>query len=167
MKQSEVNFTKKLAYAFDHLTAEIAQRLRVGKDGQFEPRTKISLWSMIAIPEDWPFLKKQLVLQNDFMQVMESYTTVCPISLHAGIVSYESEQYKQSAFTFFGSLYEKKIKMSVTSIIIHSMHNWKWYHSIDLAKSFLLKYRCWTFTKVTANTFMRSSEHLASLLTTL
>ena len=43
MKQSEVNFTKKLAYAFDHPTAEIAQRLRVGKDGQFEPRTKISL----------------------------------------------------------------------------------------------------------------------------
>ena len=53
---------KKLAYAFDHPTAEIAQRLRVWKDGQFEPRTKISLWSMIAIPEDWPFLKKQLVL---------------------------------------------------------------------------------------------------------
>ena len=25
------------------------------------------------------FLKKQLVLQNDFMQVLESYTTVCPI----------------------------------------------------------------------------------------
>ena len=34
---------------------------------------------MIAIPEDWPFLKKQLVLQSDLMQVLESYTTVCPI----------------------------------------------------------------------------------------
>ena len=68
---------------------------------QFEPRTKISLWSMI-----W-------------------------------------------------------IKMSVTSTIIHWMHNWKLYHSIDLAKSFLLNCRCWTFTKVTTNTFMRSSERLA------
>ena len=29
------------------------------------------------------------------------------------------------------------------------MHNWKWYHLIELATSFLLKYRCWTFTKVT------------------
>ena len=46
---------------------------------QFEPRTKLSLWPMIAIPEDWPFWKKQLVLQNDFVQVLESYTTVCPI----------------------------------------------------------------------------------------
>ena len=45
VKRSEVNFTKKLAYTFDHPTAEIAQRLRVGKDtnSQFEPRTKISL----------------------------------------------------------------------------------------------------------------------------
>ena len=24
------------------------------------------------------FLKKQLVLKNDFMQVLDSYTTVCP-----------------------------------------------------------------------------------------
>ena len=31
------------------------------------------------------------------------------------------------------------------------MHNWKWYHSTELAKSFLLKYRCWTFTNVTAS----------------
>ena len=58
---------------------------------------------MVAIPEDWPFLKKQLILQNDFMQVLESYTPqFVPLnSLYAGIVSYESEQYKQSAFTFF------------------------------------------------------------------
>ena len=57
---------------------------------------------MIAIPEDWPFLKKQLILQNDLMQVLESYPQFVPLnSLHAGIVSYEPEQYKQSAFTFF------------------------------------------------------------------
>jgi len=30
------------------------------------------------------------------------------------------------------------------------MHNWKWYHLIELPKSFLLKYR-WAFTKVTAS----------------
>ena len=29
---------------------------------------------MIAIAEDWPFRKKQHVLQNDFEQVLESYS---------------------------------------------------------------------------------------------
>ena len=48
---------------------------------------------MIAVPKD---LQKQLVLQND----SSKYLKVIPVfglnSLHAG----ESEQYKQSTFTF-------------------------------------------------------------------
>ena len=46
---------------------------------------------------------------------------------------------------------------------IHWMHNWKWYHLIELAKSFLLKYRCWSFTRSQLALYMRSFEHLASL----
>ena len=68
-------------------------------------------------------------------------------------VSYESMQYKQSAFTFLlnGSLYGKKIKMSVTSAYIECATG-KRYHSIELAESFLLKYRYWTFAKITTST---------------
>ena len=65
-------------------------------------------------------------------------------------VSYESVQYKRSVFTFLfnGSLYGKKIKMSVTSAYIECATG-KRYHSIELANSFLLKYR---FAKITAST---------------
>ena len=35
---------------------------------------------------------------DDFMPVLESYTTICP--LRAGIVSYESEEYKQPSHFF-------------------------------------------------------------------
>ena len=67
-------------------------------------------------------------------------------------VSYESVQYKRSAFTFLfnGSLYGKRIKLSVTSEYIECATG-KRYHSIELADSFLLKYRYWTFAKITAS----------------
>ena len=44
----------------------------------------------------------------------------------------------------------EKIKMSVTSAHIECA-TIKRYHSIELADSFLLKYRYWTFTKITAS----------------
>ena len=43
-----------------------------------------------------------------------------------------------------------KIKTSVTSAYI-ACATGKWYHSIELAESFLLKYRYWTFAKITAS----------------
>ena len=45
---------------------------------------------------------------------------------------------------------EKKIKLSVTSAYIECATG-KRYHSIELADSFLLKYRYWTFAKITAS----------------
>ena len=42
-----------------------------------------------------------------------------------------------------------KIKMSAISTYIACAIG-KWYHSIELAESFLLKYRYWTFAKITA-----------------
>ena len=48
-------------------------------------------------------------------------------------------------------VWEKKMKMSVTSAYIECATE-KRYHSIELADSFLLKYRYWTFTKITAST---------------
>jgi len=59
---------------------------------------------------------------DDFMPVLESYTTICP--LRAGIVSYESKQYKQSAFTFFSMevCMGKGLKcMSITSTSIDNV----------------------------------------------
>ena len=44
----------------------------------------------------------------------------------------------------------EKIKMSVTSAYIERATG-KRYHSIELADSFLLKYRYWTFAKITAS----------------
>ena len=44
----------------------------------------------------------------------------------------------------------EKIKTSVTSTYIECATG-KWYHSIELTNSFLLKYRYWTFTKITAS----------------
>ena len=55
-----------------------------------------------------------------------------------------------------------KIKTSVTSAYIACTIG-KWYHSIELAESFLLKYRCWTFAKTTTSTHERSFERPASL----
>ena len=43
-----------------------------------------------------------------------------------------------------------KIKMSVTSAYIECATGER-YHSIELADSFLLKYRYWTFAKITAS----------------
>ena len=43
-----------------------------------------------------------------------------------------------------------KIEMSVTSAYIEFATG-KRYHSIELADSFLMKYRYWTFTKITAS----------------
>ena len=40
--------------------------------------------------------------------------------------------------------------MSVTSAYIECTTG-KWYHSIELAKSFVLKYRYWTVAKTTAS----------------
>ena len=67
-------------------------------------------------------------------------------------VSYESMQYKQSAFTSFSMkvCMGKKIKMRVTSAYIECATG-KRYHWIELADSFLLKYRNWTFAKITAS----------------
>ena len=45
----------------------------------------------------------------------------------------------------------EKIKMSVTSAYIECATG-NWYHRIELTDSFLLKYRYWTFTKITAST---------------
>ena len=54
-------------------------------------------------------------------------------------------QAKRVTFLFNGSLYGKKIKMSVTSAYIECATG-NWYHRIELTDSFLLKYRYWTFT---------------------
>ena len=43
-----------------------------------------------------------------------------------------------------------KIKMNVTSAYIECATG-KWYRSIELDDSFLLKYRHWTFAKITAS----------------
>ena len=70
------SFEKELGYeatcnpinfmAFVKIPQRLSQRYQ---HNQFEPRTKISIWPMTAIPEDWLLWKKQLVLQNDFMSV--------------------------------------------------------------------------------------------------
>ena len=80
-------------------------------------------------------------------------------------VSYESVQYKRNMFTFLfnGSLYWKKLKQALTSAYI-ACATGKWYHSIELIESSLLKYRYWTFAKNTASALWRSFEHPASLL---
>ena len=52
-------------------------------------------------------------------------------------------------------------KMSVTSAYIECATG-KRYHSIELANSFLLKYRYWAFAKITASVYERSFECPAS-----
>ena len=86
------------------------------------------------------------------------YHSLCHWMVHADIrllVSYESVQYKRNMFTFLfnGSLYGKK-KKKLTCAYIECTTG-KWYHSIELADSFLLKYRYWTFAKITASTFWK------------
>ena len=44
----------------------------------------------------------------------------------------------------------EKIKMSVTSAYIECATG-NWYHQTELTDSFLLKYRYWMFTKITAS----------------
>ena len=62
------------------------------------------------------FLKKQLILQNDFMQVLEVTSQFVPLnSLHAGIVSYELIRAVQAEYLHWKFVW---VKMSVTSIII-------------------------------------------------
>ena len=56
-----------------------------------------------------------------------------------------------------------KIKMSVNSAYIECATG-NWYHRIELTDSFLLKYRYWTFTKITVALPDRSFERLTSLL---
>ena len=69
--------------------------------------------------------------------------------------------YKSVVYIFVQwKLVWKKIKLSVTSAYIECATG-KRYHSIELADSFLLKYRYWTFAKITA--CERSFERLASL----
>ena len=74
-------------------------------------------------------------------------------------VSYESVQYKRSAFTFLfnGSLYGKKL----TSAYIELCVTGKRYHSIELADSFLLKYRLLQTSQLAL--YERSFERPASL----
>ena len=55
----------------------------------------------LAILEDWPFWKKQLVLQNNCITTGKWYHSLCPWIVFTQIfVSYKSVQYKRSVFTF-------------------------------------------------------------------
>ena len=88
MEQSEVNFTKKLAYAFDYWNHPNTMSWERCQQGLclFKPTTKIWLWPIIAIPKDWPFWKKHLVLQNVSCKYWEVIQQLVPLSsLHAGI----------------------------------------------------------------------------------
>ena len=97
------------------------------------------------------FLKERLVLQNDFVQVLESYTTVCAIEWSSGRYwyLYQIRAVQAECLHIFFSMevcIGKELKW-VCNFHIHWMHNWIWYHLIELTKSFLLKYGYWTFIK--------------------
>ena len=66
------------------------------------------------------------------------------------VLRIDAVQAERVYFFFNESLYGKKIKMRVTSAYIECATG-KRYHWIELADSFLLKYRNWTFAKITAS----------------
>jgi len=111
---------------------------------------------VLAIPEDWPFWKKQLVLQNNYcITTGKWYHSLCHWMVFTQIfVSYKSVErvYISVQWKFVW----EKIKISVTSAYIECVTG-KRYHSIhvELTNSFLLKYRYWAFAKITASTLWK------------
>ena len=93
------------------------------------------------------------------------YHSLCQWMVFTQIfVSYESVQYKRSAFTFLfnGSLYGKKLIISVTSAYI-ACATGKWYHSIELAEAFFWSIDIELLQRSQLALYGRSFEHPASL----
>ena len=77
-------------------------------------------------------------------------------------VSYKSVQYKRRTFAFlFSEQLYGKFQMSITFAYTECATR-KWSLSIELAESFLLKYRYWTFANTTASALWKKFEHPAS-----
>ena len=148
MKQSEVNFTKNSGCRNRPKTTS-QERCQ---HSQFETRTKISLWPMIAILEDWPFWKKGLFSRMTSCKYWKVIPQFVPLNgLHADIdiCILQIRAVQAECLHIFFSMevcIGKELKW-VCNFHIHWMHNWKWYHLIELTKSFLLKYGYWTFIK--------------------
>ena len=88
-----------------------------------------------------------------FTQILVSYYIVLRIGAVQAEWVYNSVQWM---FVW------EKIKMSISSAYIECATG-KRYHSIELANSFLLKYRYWALQKSQLAFYQRSFEHLASL----
>ena len=112
--------------------------------------TIITFVLKVALPEDWPFWKKQLILQNNFVKLIPQLVPMNGLHANICVLQIGPLQSERVYISVEWKFVWEKIKMSVTSAYFECATGNR-YHRIELADSFLLKYRYWTFTKITAS----------------
>ena len=96
------------------------------------------------------FLKETVILQNNFVKLIPQLVPMNGLHANICVLQIGAVQSERVYISVQWKFVWEKIKMSVTSAYFECATGNR-YHRIELADRFLLKYRYWTFTKITAS----------------